>query len=75
MTNHHIIYNIVKIRAPFIIVNPATINKFYLLVFDKLLDSLLCIVVLRFPPCLQKSRRRLRKLSGWIFGELVNDRI
>ena len=75
MTDHHIVNNIVKIRAPFIIVNPATVNEFQLLVFDELLDGLLCLVILLLPPRLQIARRRLRELSVRVFRELINDRI
>ena len=50
VTNHHIVYNIIKVRSCFVISAPPSIDNIKLFILNKLLNLLLNLICLRVIP-------------------------
>jgi hypothetical protein len=75
VANHHIVDNIVKVGAAFVVVDPATVDEFKLFVLYEFLYLIFSLIRLFLPPGLKVPSGRLGILSTWIFRKLLNYRI
>lgn len=75
VAQHHVIDDVVEVRTRLVIVNPATVDKLQLLVFDQFLYYFLSGTALSLPPFLQVPRSGLSELTILVLCKLLNHAI